>query len=69
MKRLKVEVLIPSQGVEQVPTRVHGLLTREGYVVRGIDIEEIDWEEGLDILRDTLERSVPVKIEKPPVIR
>lgn len=55
MRRLRIEVIVPEDAVEDAPTRVHELLTREGWVLRRVDDEEIDWVEGLDLLRETLD--------------
>lgn len=47
-------MLIPEDAVEEAATRVHELLTREGWVLRHVEREELDWMDGLDLLRETL---------------
>lgn len=55
MQRLRIEVLIPSEASDdELATRVHELMTRQGWVYRGCEVERVPWTEGLEMLRETL---------------
>lgn len=70
MRTLRIEALIPEDAVDEAATRVHQLLTREGWVLRRVETEKIDWVDGLDILRETLgmELKDEIKNDFSPII-